>query len=147
MTRKVQTFAVAALAIFVAGCELFLNGNQNTTSVELVNNADYAVDVDLFISDEQDIPRDLLTSLGTKLEYTLAPGESANFFRDCDDLQAIVIDDANLRVTGSIGPDADTSVLRDGSDFFCTDNIKFTFDHTSAITDFHITVEVIPRIP
>lgn len=145
MNRKIATFAFAALTIPAVGCGLILNlTGQNTTTVRLVNNADFTVDVDLFLSDQQDIPREVLIVLGTKLEYTLAPGESATFSRDCEDLQAIVIDDANLRVTGSIGPDADTNVLRDGSDFGCGDTIVFTFDHTGAITDFHITVEVFP---
>ena len=147
MNRKVQTFAFAVLTIAVGGCEFFLNMGQNRTTVRLVNNADFTVDVDLFISTEQEVPRDILTTLGDKLEFTLAPGESSSFVRDCDDLQAIVIDDANLRVTGSIGPDADTNVLRDGSDFGCGDTIVFTFDHSSAITDFHINVAVMPGTP
>ncbi|HKQ50528.1 MAG TPA: hypothetical protein VJZ71_20825 [Phycisphaerae bacterium] len=147
MNRKVQTCMFAALVIAVGGCELFFNLGQNRTSVRLVNNADFTVEVDLYISNEQDIPREVLTVLGDKLEFTLAPGESTSFMRDCDDLQAVVIDDANLRDSGFFEPDADTNVLRDDGDFDCGDTIVFTFDHSSAVTDFHINVEVIPGPP
>ena len=149
MKRCFQLPILAAWAALFVGCDLALNflGQSNSVTVRLVNNSDFSVDVDLFISSEQDIPRDVLTTLGDKLEFTLAPGESTSLMRECEDLQAVVIDDADLRVTGSLGPDADTNVLRDGSDFDCGDTIVFTFDHSSAITDFHINVEVIPGPP
>jgi len=55
------------------------------------------------------------------------------FSKDCDNLQAIIISDADLEVVG----EEDTGTLRDGDDFGCGDTIIFTFD----LIDFDITVE------
>ena len=35
-----------------------------------------------------------------------------------------------------------TDVLRDGDEFGCGDTITFTFDHSDALFDFFITVEI-----
>lgn len=127
----------------VAGCDaLFSLFQPNTVRVLLVNNGDFDVEVDLYISDEQDVPEAVLTSLGTQLEYTVAPGASASFSRDCNDLQAIIVDDADLRIVGGIGPETDTGVFRDGDDFNCGDTIIFTFDHSGILIDFDVSFTV-----
>ena len=103
---------------------------------------DFDVNVVLFTSDQQDIPEDLIDDLGDRDEFRLAPGDRVQFSRDCDDLQAIMIDDADLLVIGQIGPEDDTGVLRDGDDFGCGDRITFTFTHTDNVFDFHIETAV-----
>lgn len=134
------------IAVGLCGCgslSLFFPP-LNQTSVLLVNNSDYTVDVRLFYSDEQDIPEVLLTrgSIGTELTFTIPAGQSATFVRNCEDLQAIIIDQADLNITLGLGPEADTPVLRDGSDFRCGSMIVFTFDHSSHVLDFDITTTV-----
>lgn len=113
-----------------------------TVSVRLINNGDFSVRAELFIGDDQEAARDVLTEFGTRMEFTIAPGEVTSFSRDCEDLQAIVIEDADLVIVGEIGPEADTDVLRDGSDFHCGSIIEFTFDHSDAIVDFDVTTTV-----
>ncbi len=140
--RTIRWLAVACL-VACAGCGFLLDlGWPRETTVRLVNNSDFDVDVVLFYADNQNVPEDVLTSTGTRMEFTLVPGESTRFSRDCDRFQAVVIDHARLRVVNQAGPEADSDVLRDGSDFDCRDTIIFTFDHSDAIVDFDVSVAV-----
>lgn len=137
--------AVSAGLFPVAGCGLIEDLLPSRVEVLLINNSDNTVDVTLYVSDEQDIPEDLLTSVGDKLEYSIAAGQTVNFSRECSNLQAIIVDDARLRVVGDIGPQASTGVLRDGEEFSCNDRIVFTFDHSDVIIDFDVTVNIEDR--
>ncbi|MGE0480439.1 MAG: hypothetical protein AB7Q17_08200 [Phycisphaerae bacterium] len=142
MLRLLQPGA-CALLLTCGGCGLLLDVvNPPITTVRLVNNSDFDVRVVLFYDDEQDAPRDLLTEFGVRMELTLAPGETASFTRDCTELQALVIDNAELRIIGQVGPEADTEVLRDGREFDCRDVITFTFDHSPLLVDFDVGVAV-----
>lgn len=143
MNTRVSVAILAAVLASSAGCA-FLDDllGLNLTRVRLVNNGDFDVQAVLYFDDDQEIPRELLTEIGTRMEFTLAPSESASITRDCDALQAIVIDNAELMVIGQVGPEADTDVLRDGSDFGCGDTIILTFDHGPLLTDFDISVAV-----
>lgn len=130
--------AVLAAAAFASlGCD-FLGAliPQPETTVRLVNNGNFDVRVTVVYDNEQDAPRDALTEFGTALQFTLAPGESTSFSRDCDAIQAVTLDNAELRIIGGIGPSFDSDVLRDGSDFGCGDTITFTFDHSDILIDF-----------
>lgn len=125
------------------GCDLLLSAlSGNTVTVSLVNDSDFDVTVSLYISDEQLIPSFLITEQGDRSVFTVSAGESFTFFRTCDDLQAIIIDDADLLVISGLGPEANSSILRDGDDFSCGDSIIFTFDHSAAILDFDVTSSV-----
>jgi len=132
-----------AICPVVSGCdalaELF---GSDTVTVQLVNDGDLDVEVEIYISDQQEIPELLLTELGTRLEYTVEPGETVTFSRSCDDLQAIIVSSADLQVIGDIGPETSSDVLRDGDDFSCGDTIVFTFDHSLVLIDFDVTVTV-----
>ncbi len=147
MKRRAILILVPAFAILLTvlpGCGYLETLLQlNTTAVQLVNDSDFNVQVVLYYDDDQNLPRAVLTEVGTQLEFTLIPGESRTFTRSCDDLQAIVIDDADLMVVGQIGPETDSDVLRDGTDFGCGDTIRFTFAHSDILTDFDVAVSVI----
>ena len=141
---------VVALAICVAGtagCD-FIGQiiSPQTTRVELVNAGSYPVEVELWYGDEQDVPRDILTALGEEINRTIDPGDTYRFSRDCDDLQAVVIEDADLRIIGGIGPEEDTDVIRDGEEFGCGDTITFTFRHDGDVvpSNFRIDVDIDP---
>ena len=142
--KRISTSIVAAFAlILLPGCDALLAillFGTNTTTLELVNNADFDVDVILYYDDTQEVPELLLTESGTRLEFTIGAGETQRFSRPCDELQVIIIDDADLLVIGGIGPETNTDVLRDGDDFSCGSTVRFTFDHTAAILDFDVTV-------
>lgn len=145
LMKNLKQTAILTLSLgALTGCEALLGFLlPTTTRVQLINNGDFPVEVTLYISDEQDIPESLLTELGDELVFTIGPGETTSFARDCDALQAIIIDDADLQLIGEVGPEADTGVLRDGDDFGCGDAIVFTFDHSAVIVDFDISVSVV----
>lgn len=146
MIRRIRFVSGLVLLLICAGCgaaDLLVGLLQpHKVTVSLVNNGDFAVQVKLFIADNQDLPEALLTDIGTELDYTINAGASASFSRNCDDLQALVIDDAELMVIGGSGPTASSDVLRDGSDFGCGDTIVFTFDHSNLILDFDVSANV-----
>jgi hypothetical protein len=134
---------LAAAVSACSGCDLPANLFQpNQVKVVMTNNADFRVNVEIFIHDQQEIPKAILIEIGQHSEFSLAPGETTSFSRDCEDLQAIVIDNAELMIVGQIGPEAETDVLRDGDDFGCGDTIDFTFDHSPVIVDFDIFTAV-----
>lgn len=130
----------------LTGCGTLVDLLQpSTTGVRLVNNGEFAVDVTLYISENQETIEAVLTETGTKLEYTVPAGDSVTFSRDCNELQAIVIENAELLLINEIGPETDSDVLRDGDDFNCGDTIVFTFTHSIAIVDFDVSTSVQER--
>ena len=139
-----KLFAIAGLACVsagLAGCDSLVSSlRQRETSVVLVNSSDFDVEVVLFYGADQNILEALLTGIGEEMTLTIGAGEQSTFSRDCDDLQAIIIDDADLLLVGQPGPEVKTDVLRDGNEFGCGDTITFTFDHSDAIFDFSIAV-------
>lgn len=128
----------------VCGCDALNIILDPRVTVTLVNASDYPVDVTMFVSDDQEILESLLVDegVGEKLLYTLAAGQTVSFSRPCDELQAMIIEQAELNVALGLGPEANTDVLRDGDDFSCGDEVVFTFDHSAQILDFDVTVTV-----
>jgi hypothetical protein len=114
-----------------------LPGQQ--TSVILRNNTSFPVDVELFYDDEQDIPEVLLEENGTRLTFTLAPGEAQSFSRPCEDLQAVFINDADMRIAPGISPEASTRVYREPDDFTCGNTLTFTFTAANLGTSLEIS--------
>ena len=144
MSHRIRYLLVlVAIVPVVSGCEALAEFfGSDTVTVQLVNDGDLDVVVEIYISDQQEIPELLLTELGTRLEYTVEAGETVTFSRSCDDLQAIVVSDADLDVISGIGPETSSDVLRDGDDFSCGDTIVFTFDHSIVLIDFDVVVTV-----
>ena len=70
----------------------------------------------------------------------IGPGEMYTFSRPCDDLQAIVIHDADLGVVGDVDDSSD--VLVDGTDFNCGDTITFTFSHADVVLPIDLDIGV-----
>jgi len=142
--RAVTALAALALVPLFAVCDgalsFFLGGAQ-TTIVRLVNNGDFPVVARVAISDEDDIPEALLEE-DDDLEFTIEAGGSRAFTRDCNDLRAVMVTHAELRVLGGVGPEADSGVLREGDDFSCGDAVTFRFDHSDVVVDFDVTTSV-----
>jgi hypothetical protein len=150
MNRRNPIIITSGLCGLIAlgGCnglgEIALNvlDTRNTTVV-LTNTSDqFDVEADILYDDQQETVSALLREFGQKLVLTIPAGESVTFTRDCDDLQAIMIDDADLLILGGAGPDDDTGVLRDGDDFGCGDTIVFTFTHSDLILDFQVQTAI-----
>ncbi len=135
---------IGTLLVLVAGCDaltpLLGTLQPNLVTVELVNNSDFAVEGTLFYDDDQDTLEEILVETGTERAFTLAAGGRSSFSVNCDDLQAIIIDNAGLQIVGDVGPEANTDILRDGDDFGCGDTIVFTFDHSDVLLDFDVAV-------
>lgn len=131
--KHITVLLAAVSAGLLGGCPDLgalgdLLGGSNIT-VRLVNtNMTFSVTVRLYYHDDQNVlTEDLLKAFGEEREFTLAPGTTQSFSVDCDELQAIFIDRAELVVIGSLGPDDDTGIYRDGTDFHCGDTLVFTF--------------------
>lgn len=147
MRTKSKQIAIAGVTLFVgiAGCDALLGLLQpRTVTIRLVNNSDFDVDVEMYTHDEQNVAEFLITEVGDRIDRTVGSGQSSTIVGDCDDIQAIIIEDADLLAVGGLGPEANTDVIRDGSDFGCGDTVTFTFDHSALITDFDVTVNVTP---
>ena len=143
MNRAVKSLLIASALLTLAGCPGPFA--PTTTTIELVNAGSFAVSVTIYIGGSQETTEVLLTTLGTKIEQTVAAGQTATITRDCDDLQAIIVDDADLQLLGGIGPDANTGVYRDGTDFGCGDTIRFTFSHPAIPTSLEIDTTFVNR--
>jgi hypothetical protein len=137
-----MSFAVAALAP-LSGCDaLFTFLRPASVVIELTNEGTFDVQADLYVSDVDDIPRALLVETESRIRRTISPGSTVTIVRPCADVQAMVIDNAELRVAGGIGPEADSDVLYDGTDFDCGDTVRFRFTHSVLIIDFDVAVSV-----
>jgi hypothetical protein len=141
MKKTTTAVGLLALLAMAPGCNALINVlSPNRVTVRLINNSDFSVDGELYTDDEQNIPRSLLIEFGDERTFDLAPGTMQTFSMSCDDLQAIVIADADLRVATGISPETSSSVLRDGDDFRCGDTITFTFAHSALLVDFDVFV-------
>lgn len=144
MNSRFTSLLMCGLASLICGCDALVFLLPRTVTVRLVNNGSFPVDGELYYDDNQDTVDTLLREIGTLVEFDVDPGETYTFTRSCDDLQAIYIDDADLRVIVGVSPDDDTRVLRDGTDFSCGDTITYTFDHSELLLDFNISTSVTP---
>jgi hypothetical protein len=141
--RTILLIVTLSAVGWTTGCGILgLIGQTRTTTVELRNNGDFPVSVVLFYDDEQDTLDGAIQETGTERTFTIDAGQSQTLTRACDDLQAVIIDDADLEVVGSVGPEDRSDLLRDGDQFRCGDTIVFTFDHSDNILDFDVTVNV-----
>ena len=136
MSRTHGCVPVVVLAMLSSGCGLL---SPSSVTVNLVNNGDFTVEVQIFVHSDQNVFETLIDDVGEELNFSVPAGSTVSFTRDCDDLQAIIIEDADLQILGGLfTPDADTGVLRDGSDFGCGDTLTFTFTHPDLALSLNI---------
>ncbi len=143
MKQRIGFVLIASLLVATAGCDALLGlVLPSTVAVSLVNqSALFNIEVTLLHHDDDDVLEVIFNQVGTEEEFTIGPGQVTTFLRDCDDLQAIMIDDADLRIVGGVGPETDTGILRMGEDFECGDTLVFTFTHSDALLDFDVSFE------
>ncbi len=141
MRNRGTVIGAGLIALTLGGCDslsgIFDMFVPTTTRVRLVNNTGFAVEGTLYYGDQQDMPEDLLTNdvLATEVDFSLSVGSNRVVITEsCEDLQAIIIDKAELLLFPGISPDTSSDVLRDGDDFGCGDEIVFTFTLTPEFT-------------
>lgn len=136
MTRTLVLTTLAALLVTLeAGCPF----STPQTTVNLVNQTSYPVDVQLFYHHNQNILQALLEVEGTEVTVRVKAGETYRFARRCEDLQAIFIKDADMRVALGISPEASTRVYREPGDFGCGHTLTFRFTQNTLGTRLEIS--------
>lgn len=136
--------AVLLFALPLAGaCDLNQLLQGDVVFVNLVNEGDYPVEVELRISGNQYELQGVLEEFGDEINHTVEPGQMVSFFESCDDLQAIMIANAELSLAGEVGPSNKTVILRDGGEFGCGDIIIYTFDHPAVPTSLEIDEDIV----
>ena len=131
MKALIGTCVLAVVAQGLGSCP------GSGTTVRLVNDANYRVDVQLFYDDDQELPKELIELDGEEVNMTVLAGQTRSFTRSCEDLQAIFIKDADLRAPGD-DPEEETDAYREPDDFGCGDTITFTFTQNITATDLDI---------
>lgn len=146
MTYKLKAVMAVGIAVAIVGCEGVLDIIlPSTVTVTLVNDSpDFDVEAIIIYDDEDDLPKFLLVETGVQRDVVVGPGEQASFTRSCDDLRALVLDDADLQIIGGFGPETSSDVLRIDDEYECGDEIIFTFTHSDLMLDFRVSVDVIP---
>lgn len=129
MKRTTIGIALVATALLSSGCEGFFSllPSTNQTSVRLINNGSFPVNVTLYVHSDQNVLKAIMPSVGERIEITVPANSTRLITRDCDDLQAVLVDEAEVSIIGDIGPSTDSDVFRDGSDFGCGDVFALTF--------------------
>ncbi|MFQ5463041.1 MAG: hypothetical protein ACE5E5_10505 [Phycisphaerae bacterium] len=152
MKNFAHALSYALLLALLAGCDGLgsildiIDAAPTTVGVSFVNTTDFPVDVEFFTSDEDQILRDLLTNdnIGNLTAFVVPAGETVDLPpQSCDELQAMTIDNAELRILGGLGPSEQAPVLRDGENFSCGDRVTFTF-RSADVADLSIGTSFAP---
>lgn len=130
------------LIISLAGCGNVLNAlGIQTLTITLFNATDFPVDGSLYTNKHEEFSVGDITLTGDERTFDLDPNESVSFSDlSCDDVQAMQITDANLRIALGISPSASTDTLFDGDDFHCGEKLMFTFTQQGLLDDFEIVL-------
>ena len=121
--------AVAALTSVGGGCPnlTVVVDLLDTVTVELVNDTDFSVDPNIRFDDDTGLLAGLFPSeeLSTGL---LAPGQTATFRFDCDELGTILSDDPEqiIPLLDDVTGDSSRKLER-GEEFDCGDVIRFRY--------------------
>lgn len=115
---------------------------RDVVTVTLVNNSP-SFSIEVTVAYDDHILPLVWLGLGNEETFTLEPGETVSFWKDCDELQTVVIDDADLLIPGSRSGETDSGLLNEGIDYECDDEIRFVFDHSDEIRDFDVSIEII----
>jgi hypothetical protein len=112
---------------------------ERQTSIVLRNQTNFTVDVELYYHHRQEIPQFLIDETGTRMTFSIPPNGVESFSRPCEDLQAIYIKDAQMRVLPGISPDANTRIYREPDDFGCANTLTFTFTQNVIATSLNVS--------
>lgn len=138
MLRAWKVMLLAALPLVAGSC------GAVQTFVALINATNFPVDGRLFYHPEQSLPESGIELLGTEVAFNIEPGQTFTFSRDCDDLQAIFIKDADMRVAPGVSPETDSEVYREPTDFSCGRTLTFTFTQNLLGTELNVAFTLAP---
>lgn len=142
--RAVEVVLLSA-ALSAGGCGNLggvldaLGISSDTVTLKLVNETAFRVEPEVFVTDT-DLGLDLITeelvTLGiNRLDVDdLSPGDSVTRTFDCDEIEAVMASDAELKTGLGISPDADSDLFVQGEQFECGDTV--TVRYTGGVGDF-----------
>ena len=144
MKRGLVGILSVGSVVAILGCDALVGLLlPSRVTVTLVNTSPtFDIEATVVYHDEEDTLKEIVILLGTDQDFIIGPGERVSFSRDCDDLGSLVLEDADLRVLGGIGPEVDSDLLRIGDDFECGDEIVFTFTHAAIPIDLILDIDV-----
>lgn len=143
MRQRTGMAIMCGCALVMAGCELALDIILPTTvTITMVNTIDgFNIEGTIVYDNREALLKEDLVALGVDRVFNVAGGSSFSFAPlDCDDVESLVLDRAELQVIGDIGPSTDSEILRMGEEFECGDEIVFTF--TGNILDLNVSTSV-----
>jgi len=107
-------------------------------TIEVVNSTPVAIEAIFATSDDPFITQDELLEFGDLSVLTVPAGEVDSFDLFCDEAAALILDQANLLVSG--GGSIGTNILYLDEDYFCGEIISFEFFASQDL--FELDVEV-----
>lgn len=140
MSYRVGSMFLIGFLLPMTGCDALRSILvPSTVTITFENeSAQFKVDGTIVYDDRNHLLKADLRAFGTERDFDLDPGELFSFPPfDCDDLETLMIEDADLRIAIGISPETSTDVLRMGEDFECGDEIVFTF---SGDADFGVSL-------
>ena len=146
--QKLLAILVGTSMLALSSCNALSFLLPNTVTVALVNPGTLDVDGQLFYDDDEtalNLLNDInaldnfLREFGQQFDFVVPAGDTVTFTRSCNDLQAIFVDDANVRIAGVVTSDDDTNPIREGDDFICGSTITYTFVYSDLGLGMNIT--------
>lgn len=135
---------ILRVCCLVLACMACGSCGTSRTIVILINATNFTVEGRLFYDQEQNLPASGVELFGTEVTFSIPAGQSFQFNRNCDDLQAIFIKDADMLVGPGVSPETNTDVFREPDNFTCGRTITFTFTQNVAATDLDVTFALLP---
>lgn len=119
-------------------CPIFVRPTPTTITVEVVNDTPVALQATFDSSPDPTITQDQLLATGTISSLTVGAGLSDSFDLNCSDAEALILDRADLLVTG--GGAVGTNILYQDTDFFCGEIITFDFTASTDLATLNVNV-------
>lgn len=146
---------ILSLLVLVGfGCDNFsiivdgVNLNPSTVTLVLVNETEFPVTPSVFVSDLGDLIFDALTETvltASENEQNfgdLDPQETVRRSYDCDDFEAVMAEDAEIRIAPGNSPEDSTQMFVEDRDFECGDTVTITY--SGGQTDFNARISAGP---
>lgn len=112
---------------------------RQVVTVEVVNDTPVAIQATFEHSSDPNISEDQLLATGTVSSLNVGSGDPPQSFDlSCSDAQALILDRADLLVTG--GGAIGTHILYQGLDYFCGEVVSFDFTASQDLTTLDVTV-------
>lgn len=119
-------------------CPIFVRPGPSTITVEVYNGTPVGVQATFAYSYDPNISEDDLLATGDLTSLTVGTDLVDSFDLNCVDAEALILDQANLLVTG--GGSIGTTVMYQGLDYFCGQVVIFDFYASDDL--FELDVEV-----